>query len=151
MMPPLDLADATSVAASYQSWSVFGFCNRHWCKASGLRPWVKKGIAPASCMMLAFLISSLKSCRYFAVEILFLCLISLYSLVIAVLGLLNSPQLSWKDFLKPFQSFHWISSLASSLRSASLFLFHCSTLSLIKRSTNAIFLLSVLYCVLRVK
>src|SRR5258705_12693318 len=94
MIPTLDLADATSVAALYQSWSVFGFCNRHWCKASGLRPWVKKGIAPASCVMLAFLISSLKSCRYFAVEIFFLCLISLYNSVIAILGLSNSPQLS---------------------------------------------------------
>src|SRR5260370_7430939 len=99
IIPTLDLADATSVAVSYQSWSVFAFCNRHWCRALGLRPWVKKGIAPASCVMLAFLISSLKSCRYFAVEILFLFLISLYSLVIALLALSNSPQFSCNVFL----------------------------------------------------
>src|SRR5258705_8089264 len=101
--------------------------------------------------MLAFLISSLKSCRYFIVEILFFCLISLYNSEIAVPGLSNSPQFSWNDFLNPSQLVHWVSVFVSSLRSISLFLFQCSALSPINKRTNAIFFLSVLYCVLRVK
>src|SRR5258708_22547050 len=101
--------------------------------------------------MLAFLMSSLKSCRYFVVEILFFCLISLYSSVIAIPGLSNPPQLLWNDFLKLSQSFHWTSVFVTSFRSVSLFLFHCSTLSPINRRTNAIFFLLVLYCILRVK